>query len=355
MNEKGLKRKHTHPVKVGNITIGGDSPIAVQTMWKQSLHKVDRKLINAIQLLKDSGCDILRFAVPDEKAAHLIGELSKNIRLPLVADIHFNYKLALICLDYPVAKIRINPGNIGVKWKVKEVVLKAKDMNVPIRVGVNSGSLPFKLRKLKSTAHAMIEAAEKELEICEQYNFKNIIFSLKSSDTHTTINANTLFSERYGYPLHLGVTEAGPLIPGIIKNTAALYTLLRMGIGDTVRVSLSADSVLEIEAAKAIIKTAGYQTKEPDIISCPTCGRTVFPVEEFNKKIKGNIEKLHKDVTIAVMGCTVNGPGEARAADLGITGTQKHVIIFKKGKVIRRELIENALSVFLEELDKINE
>ncbi|MBN1799457.1 MAG: flavodoxin-dependent (E)-4-hydroxy-3-methylbut-2-enyl-diphosphate synthase [Spirochaetales bacterium] len=355
MNEKGLKRKYTHPVKVGDISIGGNFPIAVQTMWKQPLQEVDRKLINRIKKLKDLGCDILRFAVPDEQAAHLLGELSKISTSALVADVHFDYKLALIALDYPVAKIRINPGNIGAKWKVKEVILKAKDREVPIRVGVNSGSLPFKLRQLKNTAHAMLEAAEQELEICEQYNFKHIIFSLKSSDAHTTIKANTLFSERYDYPLHLGVTEAGPLIPGIIKNTAALYTLLRMGIGDTIRVSLSSDSVTEIEAAKAIIKTVGYQTAEPNIISCPTCGRTIFPVKDFYEKIKGNIEKLHKDVTIAIMGCPVNGPGEARAADLGITGTQKHVIIFKQGKVIRRELIKNALSVFLEELDRIHE
>ncbi len=353
--KKRLKRKNTNPVKVGNIIIGGDFPIAVQTMWKRPLQKVDHNLMQKIMILQESGCDILRFAIPDEQAAHLVGELSKKSVLPLVADIHFDYKLALVCLDYPVAKIRINPGNIGAKWKVKEVVVKAKDRDVPIRVGVNSGSLSFKLRGMKDTAAAMLKAAEEELGICEQYNFKNIIFSLKSSDTHTTIRANTLFSERYRYPLHLGVTEAGPLIPGIVKNTAALYTLLREGIGDTIRVSLSADSIEEIEAAKAIIKTAGYQTCEPDIISCPTCGRTVFPVKDFYEKIKDKVGKLHKDVTIAIMGCLVNGPGEARLADLGITGSQKHVIIFKKGEVIRRELIENAVSVFLEELDKINE
>ena len=241
MNEKQFKRKYTDPVKVGKITIGGNFPIAVQTMWKQPLQKVNQNLLNRIKVLQESGCDILRFAVPDEQAAHLVGELARNSSIPLVADIHFNYKLALICLDYPVAKIRINPGNIGAKWKVKELVLKAKDKEVAMRVGVNSGSLPFKLRKLKDTAAAMLKAAVEELAICDKYDFKNIIFSLKSSDIHTTIKANTLFSEQYPYPLHLGVTEAGPFVPGIVKNTAALYTLLRQGIGDTIRVSLTAE------------------------------------------------------------------------------------------------------------------
>jgi (E)-4-hydroxy-3-methylbut-2-enyl-diphosphate synthase len=355
MKGKRFKRKFTHSVRVGNITIGGNFPIAVQTMWKQPLQKVNEKLLKSMKMFQESGCDILRFAVPDEHTAHLLGELSKTNILPLVADIHFNYKLALICLDYPVAKIRINPGNIGARWKVKEVVLKAKDKDVPIRIGVNSGSLSYKLRSMKDTAMAMVKAAEDEMALCEHYDFKNIIFSLKSSDPHTTIRANTLFSKHYDFPLHLGVTEAGPLIPGIVKNTAGLFTLLSQGIGDTLRVSLSADCLKEIETAQAIIKTVGYQTNKPNIISCPTCGRTVFPINEFYEKIKTNIDKLQKDVTIAIMGCAVNGPGEARRADLGITGTQKHVIIFKKGKVIRRELIENALSVFMEELDKINE
>jgi (E)-4-hydroxy-3-methylbut-2-enyl-diphosphate synthase len=355
MKEKKSKRKYTRTLKVGKIMLGGYFPIAVQTMWKQPLKKVNESLLKDIKLFRESGCEILRFAVPNEHTARLVGELARKSELPLVADIHFDYKLALVCLDYPVAKIRINPGNIGAAWKVKEVVLKAKDKQIPIRVGVNSGSLSYKLRSMKDTALAMVKAAEDELALCERHDFTHIIFSLKSSDPHTTIRANILFSERYDYPLHLGVTEAGPLIPGIVKSTSALFTLLERGIGDTIRVSLSADCLKEIEAAHAILKTVGYRTNEPNIISCPTCGRTVFPVRDFYKKIKSNIDKLQKDVTIAIMGCVVNGPGEARRADLGITGTQKHVIIFKKGKVIRRELIENALSVFLEELDKINE
>jgi (E)-4-hydroxy-3-methylbut-2-enyl-diphosphate synthase len=355
MTDDCAERRKTNAVRVGDVTIGGGFPPSVQSMWKLPLSKVDSSLVHTIGLLKGRGLDILRFAVPDETAARLLGELAKQSPVPLVADIHFDYRLALICLDYPLAKIRINPGNIGAEWKVREVIKKAGDNGIPIRIGVNSGSLPYKLRDAKDTAMAMVTAAEDELELCKKHNFYNLVFSLKSPNIRHTVRANKLFSERYHYPLHLGVTEAGPLIPGVVKNAIAVYALLCMGIGDTIRISLSTGIEEEIEAGRAILKAAGLQSDEPDIISCPTCGRTVFPVKEFYEKIKPKLQTLHKNLRIAIMGCAVNGPGEARQADLGITGTQKHVIIFKKGKVIRRELIENALPIFLEELDRLHE
>jgi (E)-4-hydroxy-3-methylbut-2-enyl-diphosphate synthase len=355
MTADSAERRETVPVKVGDLIIGGGFPISVQSMWKLPLREADFALLQKLNTLKDAGLDLLRFAVPDENTAHLLGRLALKAPLPLVADIHFDHKLALACLDYPLAKIRINPGNIGAEWKVKEVILKAADKGAAIRVGVNSGSLPYRLRDREDTALAMVEAAEDELEIFTRYNFKSLVFSLKASDPELTVRANILFSERHNIPLHLGVTEAGPLVPGVVKNTVALYRLLRLGIGDTLRVSLSAALESEIEAGKAIINAAGGGRNEPDIISCPTCGRTVFPVKEFYEKIKDRLQLVHKNIRIAIMGCPVNGPGEARQADLGITGTRNHVIIFKKGKVIRRELIENAESVFLDELGRLDE
>jgi (E)-4-hydroxy-3-methylbut-2-enyl-diphosphate synthase len=349
------ERRKTKTVKVGSLTIGGGAAVSVQTMWKEPLHSISEHLLSRIRGLVLSGCQMLRFAVPDNETAEVLWSLAGQIEIPLIADIHFDYRLALACLDYPIAKIRINPGNIGAEWKVKEVLTKAKDKAVPIRVGVNSGSLPPQFRKIKDLASAMLATAEQELAIFERYEFHDLVFSLKSTDVEATIKANTLFSEKHPYPLHLGVTEAGPLIPGVVKNTIALKTLFKLGIGDTIRVSLSATPEQEIEAAKAILKSAGLKSGGVEIISCPTCGRTVFPVKDFYDKIRNILTAIEKNLSIAIMGCPVNGPGEARQADLGITGTNKHVIIFKRGQVIRRELIEKALPAFLEELEKINE
>ncbi len=341
------------PVQVGTLTIGGGNPIAVQTMWKEPLTAIDSTVINKISYLSDMGCELLRFAVPDLNSAQVLGELAGRVKMVLVADIHFDYRIALRCMDFPIAKIRINPGNIGAAWKAAEVIKKAEARGIPLRIGVNAGSLPRVLSKDKNIAEAMVKAAEMELEILEKYGFNRVVFSLKSSDIDNTVAANILFSEKYNYPLHLGVTEAGPLVQGVVKNTLALSSLLKKRVGDTIRISLSDSMENEIIAAKAILQNLGLRKFGVEIISCPTCGRTLFDVKAFLDDVKYIIHKVHKNRTIAVMGCPVNGPGEARQADLGITGAGNSVIIFRKGKIVRRVRSEQALKAFKEEVDKI--
>ena len=341
------------PVRVGTLTIGGGNSIAVQTMWKEPLTAIDSTVINKISYLSDIGCELLRFAVPDLDSAQVLGELAGRVKMVLVADIHFDYRIALRCMDFPIAKIRINPGNIGAAWKAEEVIKKAKAGEIPLRIGVNAGSLPRALSKDKNIAEAMVKAAEIELEILEKYGFNRVIFSLKSSDIDITVAANILFSEKYNYPLHLGVTEAGPLVQGVVKNTLAASSLLKKRVGDTIRISLSDSMENEIIAAKAILQSLGLRKFGVEVISCPTCGRTVFDVKAFLDDVKYIIHKFDKKATIAVMGCPVNGPGEARQADLGITGSGNSVVIFKKGKILRRVSLEQALKAFKEEVDKI--
>lgn len=341
------------PVQVGTLTIGGGNPIAVQTMWKEPLTAIDSTVINKISYLSDIGCELLRFAVPDLDSAQVLGELAYRVKMVLVADIHFDYRIALRCMDFPIAKIRINPGNIGAAWKAEEVIKKAREKGIPLRIGVNAGSLPRALAEDKNIAEAMVKAAEMELEILEKYGFSRVIFSLKSSDIDTTVAANILFSEKYDYPLHLGVTEAGPLVQGVVKNTIAVSSLLKKRVGDTIRISLSDSMENEIIAAKAILQGLGLRKLGAEVISCPTCGRTVFDVKAFLDDVKYIIHKLDKNTTIAVMGCPVNGPGEARHADLGITGAGNSVVIFKEGKIVRRVSSEQALMAFKEEVDKI--
>jgi len=322
-------------------------------MWKEPLTAIDSTVINKISYLSDIGCELLRFAVPDLDSAQVLGELAGRVKMVLVADIHFDYRIALRCMDFPIAKIRINPGNIGAAWKAEEVIKKAKAGEIPLRIGVNAGSLPRALSKDKNIAEAMVKAAEIELEILEKYGFNRVIFSLKSSDIDITVAANILFSEKYNYPLHLGVTEAGPLVQGVVKNTLAASSLLKKRVGDTIRISLSDSMENEIIAGKAILQSLGLRKFGVEVISCPTCGRTVFDVKAFLDDVKYIIHKFDKKATIAVMGCPVNGPGEARQADLGITGSGNSVVIFKKGKILRRVSLEQALKAFKEEVDKI--
>ena len=347
----------TKSVSVGRILIGGDAPISVQTMWKKPLGAPgsDRALeqtLAGIRSLEEIGCELLRFSVPDLRSAEFLGQLAARTNLPLVADIHFDHRLALRCLDFPIAKIRINPGNIGRADKVEELVRKARDKGVALRVGVNAGSLPKKLRGEKNTARAMVRAAEEELSILERLGFEPVIFSLKAADVETTVQANLLFSERYDYPLHIGVTEAGPLVQGTVKSTLALSRLLESGGGDTVRVSLSDSPQNEIIAACSILQNLGLRSFGPEVISCPTCGRTAFDVTGFLEKVQPYMRRIRKKLTVAIMGCPVNGPGEAKRADLGITGSENRVVIFKKGKIIRRESADHAIEAFKEELDK---
>ncbi len=352
-----MKRKITRPVKVGRIVIGGGFPITVQTMWKEPIKCLEKAgmegILERIKALEAIGCELLRFSVPDVETAEILGELASHLELPLAADIHFNYKLAIHCMDYPISKIRINPGNIGAAWKVEEIIRKARDKIIPLRIGVNAGSLPKILKKEKNKVRAMLKAGEMELDILDKQNFSNVIFSLKSSSVETTVEANLLFSEKYDYPLHIGVTEAGPLIQGVVKSTLAISSLLREGVGDTIRISLSDSPENEIIAGCSLLQNTKLRTKGVDIISCPTCGRAVFDVKAFLDNVQNYIQSLNKDISIAVMGCPVNGPGEAKHADLGITGAGGYVVLFKRGKVLRRERMNRALDAFKEEVDKL--
>jgi (E)-4-hydroxy-3-methylbut-2-enyl-diphosphate synthase len=326
-------------------------------MWKQPLAGLDsaealQQTLAEIRNLEDIGCELLRFSVPDIQSAETLGELAARSELPLVADIHFDHRLALRCLDFPVAKIRINPGNIGRSDKVEELVRKAEDKGAAMRVGVNAGSLPKALQREQNVALAMVKAAEEELSVLERLGFERVVFSLKAADVETTVQANLLFAESYDYPLHIGVTEAGPLVQGTVKSTLALSRLLASGVGDTVRVSLSDSPENEIIAACAILQNLGLRSFGPEVISCPTCGRTAFDVTGFLEKVQPYLRRIRGNVTVAIMGCPVNGPGEAKRADLGITGSKKQVVIFKKGKIIRRESADHAIEAFKEELEK---
>jgi (E)-4-hydroxy-3-methylbut-2-enyl-diphosphate synthase len=272
--------------------------------------------------------------------------------MPLSADIHFDYRIALRCLDHPIAKIRLNPGNIGEPWKVEEVVRKARDAGVGLRIGVNAGSLPRELAGRPDQAAAMVEAAEGELGILEKLGFRDVVFSLKSSNVETTIEANLLFSRLHDHPVHLGVTEAGPLVPGIVKNSIGIATLLRQGVGDTIRVSLSASAAEEVWAGNEILRTLGLRSLGVNIVSCPHCGRSSFDVQGFLHDASFLIHHTGKPMTVAVMGCVVNGPSEARHADLGITGAGSMAIIFRHGQTVRQVPFGEAVSAFEEEFAK---
>ena len=346
-------RRKTRPVKVGFSVIGGGRPVTVQTMWKSPLTGDLEKVSAGIQQLAEIGCEILRFAVPDMDSAAILGQIAERSPIPLVADIHFDYKLALACLDSKIAKIRINPGNVGAVWKVKEVLRKASDRGIPIRVGINSGSLPRKLRGETDRGGAMLMAAEDEINLLEQVGFTAAVFSLKSSDLEEMVQANERFSKHYDYPLHIGMTEAGPLVQGIVRNSIGISRLLRKGIGDTIRVSLSDSPANAIITGKAILSAENQLEGGVKIVSCPTCGRKTFDVSGFLKSIEEDLRKMQKNITVAVMGCEVNGPGEAKHADLGITGAGNSVLLFKKGTIIARTGMEEGKKLFLKELHSL--
>lgn len=316
-------------------------------MWKRPLDNVTPELLASIAALKDLGCELLRFAVPDMTTADVFGELCGKASLPLVADIHFDYRIALRVLDFPVAKLRINPGNIGAAWKSEEVVRKAMDKAVPIRIGVNHGSLPKEFSNEKNAAVAMLKAAESEMDILEKFGFDQVVFSLKSSDLHETVEANLLFAERYDFPLHLGVTEAGPLIPGIVKSTLALQKMLSVGLGNTIRISLSAPEIDEIIACREVLGALNFRIGGVTIVSCPRCGRTEFDTHAFTAEISAELYRISRPLKIAVMGCPVNGPGEAKDADFGISGAGDKVIIFRKGTVVKTVSKDDAKEEFL--------
>lgn len=340
-------------VKVRGLCMGGGFPVAVQTMWKERIGKDAAAVARRIASLAAMGCDLVRFAVPDEEAAEDLGRLAGMVDMPLVADIHFDHRLALRCMDFPVAKIRINPGNIGARWKVEEVVAKARDRGVPIRIGVNAGSLPPALKESADLSAALVKAAEDELEILESLGFSDVVVSMKASDPAVTVEANRRFARTHDCPLHLGVTEAGPLIPGVARSAIAMADLLRDGIGSTVRVSLSDTVENEVIAAREILAAIGLKRKGITLVSCPRCGRHVFDTHAFTARWQERLYALDRTATIAVMGCAVNGPGEARHADLGITGAGEWVVLFRHGEIIRKVKPEDADKAFEEELAKL--
>ena len=346
------------------IIIGGNNPVSVQTMWKDGIvdvcenpSKLD-SILKEIYNLQMLGCDIIRFAVPDIPSAKSLCEIAARTSMPLVADIHFDYKLALECLKGNVAKIRINPGNIGSFENTKTVVENCRDKGVAIRIGINSGSLPRDLQELIaagkiSRAQGLCETAVREAEIFDKLNFDQYIVSMKSSDVQETIECNEFYAKKYNNPLHLGVTEAGPLIGGVVKSSIAFSKLLNEGIGDTIRVSLSSLAENEVIAGVNILKECGKRTVGVTLVSCPRCGRIGFDVHAFVDRWQNRLLSMKKDITVAVMGCVVNGPGEGKHADIGIAGGKDKVIIFKKGEIVRTIDAKDADKVFEEELNSL--
>ncbi len=345
-------RKKTKTIYVGRVPIGGENPIAVQSMTKTDTADI-KSTTKQIKSLEALGCEIIRLAVPDMNAAKALGKIKKSINIPMIADIHFDWRLALEAIEQGVDGLRINPGNIGAKWKIKEVVTAAKERGIPIRVGVNAGSLEKEL--LRKYGHpkpeALVESAGRHIEILEELSFTNIKVSLKASEVLKTIEAYRLFSERYNYPLHIGVSEAGPPSRGVVKSSVGLGILLSEGLGDTIRVSLTAEPEEEVRVAYEILRSLGLRKRGVDIISCPTCGRCKIDLKGLATKVEYRLRDLDKPITIAVMGCVVNGPGEAREADFGIAGGKGRGILFKKGELVKTVKEDELLDALLEEIE----
>ncbi len=344
--------RSVHSVKVGNCTLDGKK-IYIQSMLSVPAHNIEESVNQSLEL-EQAGCEIIRAAIPDMNAVKLISAIKNKVNIPLVADIHFDYKLALESAAAGIDKIRINPGNIGDFEKVKLVAKACTERNIPIRIGVNSGSLEKEiLAKYGSpTPEALVESALKHAELLERCDFNDIVISIKSSDVKTMIDGYRLLAEKTNYPLHLGVTEAGTKRMGIVKSSIGIGALLADGIGETIRVSLTADPIEEIYAAKDILSALG-KCQGVKFVSCPTCGRTQIDLIGLAEKVEKALENVNKDITVAVMGCVVNGPGEAREADIGIAGGDKCAVIFKKGEVLRKVAEENILAELLAEIEKI--
>ena len=337
VNRTAIKRHKTRTIKIGNAKIGSKNPVVIQGMCNTKTTDVG-KTVDQINQVGELGCEMMRIAIPDIEAAKAIPKIKKGIKMPLIGDIHFDYKLALESIFQGIDKIRVNPGNISERKHLYAIISEAKKANIPIRVGINSGSVEKEiLDKYKHpTPEALVESALNNIKLFEDKGFNNIVVSLKSTDVFNTIESYKLFAEKSDYPLHVGVTEAGPLIPGIVKNTMGIATLLREGIGDTVRVSFTENPEVLIKVTKEILKMLGLYKKEPTIISCPTCGRTEIKLMKLVKEVEEKLKDLRRPLKVAVMGCVVNGPGEAKEADFGIAGGKGCGAIFKKGKVIKK-------------------
>lgn len=348
-----MNRRKTRKIYVGNVPIGGDAPISVQSMTKTDTRDT-KNTIRQIKQLQKAGAEIVRIAVPDMEAAKAIGKIKKSVKIPIIADIHFNYKLALESIRQGVSGLRINPGNIGAQWKIREVVNAAKENKIPIRIGVNAGSLPKDILQKygHSSAEAMVEAASRHIDILEELDFPYIKVSLKASDVLKTIEAYRVFSEKYDYPLHVGITEAGPPPEGIVKGAIGIGILLLEGIGDTVRVSLTDSPVKEVEVAYEILRTVGARKVGVEIISCPTCGRCEVNIKRMVTQVRKSLKNIKSPLKVAVMGCCVNGPGEAKEADFGIAGGKGQGIVFAKGEVIKTVKESELVFSLIEEIKK---
>ncbi|PHS35284.1 MAG: 4-hydroxy-3-methylbut-2-en-1-yl diphosphate synthase [Alkaliphilus sp.] len=347
-------RKRTKEVQLGNVRIGGGNPVSVQSMTTFDPIYVE-DTVKQIKGLEAVGCDIVRVAVPTIESAYQLASIMSQISIPLVADIHFNYKLALEAIKQNVDGLRLNPGNIGNDNKIKEIVLAAKEKSIPIRVGVNAGSLEKELliKYGAPTAEAMVESAIRQVSILEKLNYDKIIISLKASDIKLTTEACEIISHKVDYPLHIGVTEAGTTWSGTIKSAIGIGHLLLQGIGDTIRVSLTGNPIEEIKVGRQILKSLGFIKNEITVISCPTCGRCTVDLITLANEAEKRFENIKKPIKVAIMGCSVNGPGEAKDADIGIAGGVSNYVLFKNGKLDRKIDIDKALDVLLDEIDKM--
>ncbi len=349
-----FERKDTRGVMVGDIMIGAKAPIIIQSMTNTDTKDITATVAQ-IHALTEAGCEIVRVTIPDMASAMAITEIKKQIKIPLVADIHFDYRLALASIENGVDKLRINPGNIGNETRVKEVVNAAKAKGIPIRIGVNGGSLEKELLAKYGgvTPEALVESASKHIEILEKLEFQDIIVSMKASNVPLCTKAYQLFSEKYDYPVHVGITEAGTLYGGTIKSAVGLGAILSQGIGDTIRVSLTTDPVEEIKCARQILQALGIRSFGVEIISCPTCGRTKVDLIPLAEEVERLTAHIDKHITVAVMGCAVNGPGEAKEADIGIAGGNGNGLIFKKGEIIKKVKENELLDELMKEINKL--
>ena len=346
-----MRREDTREIQIGTRKIGGGNPIAIQSMTNTKTEDVEATVAQ-ILALEAAGCEIIRCAVPTMEAAKALAEIKKRIHIPLVADIHFDYKLAIAAIENGADKIRINPGNIGDVSRVKAVVDKAKEYNVPIRVGVNSGSLEKELVEKYNgvTAEGIVESALDKVRIIEEMGYENLVVSIKSSDVLMCVKAHELISQKCDYPLHIGITESGTVLSGNIKSSVGLGIMLYQGLGDTIRVSLTGDPLEEIKSAKLILKTLGLRKGGIEVVSCPTCGRTKIDLIGLANQVENMVADIPLDIKVAVMGCVVNGPGEAKEADIGIAGGIGEGLLIKKGEIIKKVKEEELLETLRQEL-----
>jgi (E)-4-hydroxy-3-methylbut-2-enyl-diphosphate synthase len=358
-----MKRRKTRKVWVGNVAIGGGAPISVQSMTKTDTRDVV-STIKQIRKLEKASCEIIRVAVPDMESANALPRIKQKIHIPLVADVHFDYRLALKAVEFGVDKLRINPGNIGARWKVEQIVKAASERKIPIRIGVNAGSVPRDIlaKYKKASPQALVESAMRQIRILEGLNFNDIVISVKAFDVPTTIQAYELISKKVDYPLHLGITEAGLPQTGAIRSALGIGLLLAQGIGDTIRVSLTGDPVEEIRVGQEILKSLNLREFGPTIISCPTCGRCEIDLIPMVKEVEKKMKNIKAPITVAVMGCVVNGPGEARYADVGIAGGMNHAVhsggkgyglLFRKGKIIGKVKEEDLVKALLDVVEQM--